>query len=67
MEIEELLSRLSLDEQQLLRWVYEGWTASEIGAELNLDATAVRVRIHRLRKKAKEVLGRASTGGAGHE
>ncbi len=67
MEIESLLSQLSPDEQQLLRWDYEGRTASEIGEELGLDTATVRVRIHRLRKKLKGRSQRVSTGGADNE
>jgi RNA polymerase sigma factor (sigma-70 family) len=67
MDIERLMTLLPPDERQLLRWDYEGWTASEIGLELNLSGATVRVRLHRLRKKAEELLGGEPTGGTDHE
>jgi RNA polymerase sigma factor (sigma-70 family) len=66
-DVERLLAMLPSDERQLLHWDYEGWTAAEIGTELNLSAATVRVRLHRLRKKARGLLGVTPTGGADHE
>jgi RNA polymerase sigma factor (sigma-70 family) len=66
-DVERLLAVLPADERQLLRWDLESWTAAEIGEELNLTAAAVRVRLHRLRRKARELLGGPPTGGADHE
>jgi DNA-directed RNA polymerase specialized sigma24 family protein len=34
----------------------EGWSAAEIGAETGLSAGAVRVRLHRARKKLQASL-----------
>ena len=67
MEIEGLLTQLSTDEQQLLRWDYEERTAAEIGVDLGLDATTVRVRLHRLRRKIKARSQRMPNGGADDE
>ena len=66
-DVERLLAILPADESQLMLWDFEGWTAAEIGGELDLSAAAVRVRLHRLRRKARELLGGTSTGGADHE
>jgi RNA polymerase sigma factor (sigma-70 family) len=67
LDAEHLLSMLPPDARQLLVWDSEGWTASEIGTELNLTAATVRVRLHRARARARDLMGGTPTGGADHD
>jgi RNA polymerase sigma factor (sigma-70 family) len=67
LDAERLLSLLPSDARQLLRWDSEGWTAAEIGVELGLTAATVRVRLHRARARARDLMGGTPTGGADHD
>lgn len=54
---EELLDCLSLQDRAIfLRHYYYGQTAAEIGAALALNPSTVKVRLHRGRKKLKQLL-----------
>jgi DNA-directed RNA polymerase specialized sigma24 family protein len=58
----ERVSRLPPEVRQLLLWDAEGSTAAEIAAELRITPGAVRVRLHRARVLARELLEPAPDG-----
>jgi RNA polymerase sigma factor (sigma-70 family) len=53
LDCREILAQLPAAEAQLLTRHAEGWTAQDIGEELNLTAGAVRVRLSRLLKRVR--------------
>ena len=53
-EIEEILNKLEPAEQQILRWIQEGLTISEIARNLGIAYSAAGVRIFRITKRLKK-------------
>ena len=53
--IKQKLAKLSLEEQQIFKLYYvEGYKIKEISNKLDMKASLVKVKLHRLRKKLRE-------------
>lgn len=50
-----ILDGLDAEDQRLLRLVIEGWTMSEIAEKMDLRYSACAVRLHRIKKKLREL------------
>ena len=56
--IDELMARLTTEEQHLMRMRLDGYSAEEIAAEFDIEPNAVYQRVNRIMKKLKKVNGK---------
>jgi DNA-binding CsgD family transcriptional regulator len=55
--LREVLKALSPGEQQLLRWALDGVSLAEMARRLGLTYSTTGVRLHRLKKHVRKMLG----------
>jgi RNA polymerase sigma factor (sigma-70 family) len=56
MDVERAVQELSADDQKLVQWMRDGLSVSEIARRLQVTYSAAGVRVHRLRKRLRELV-----------
>ena len=57
LDFERALRELNANDLALGTWIHDGFSVSEIAEKLGTTYTAAGVRVHRLKKRLREMLG----------
>jgi RNA polymerase sigma factor (sigma-70 family) len=56
MDVERAVLELNQDDRDLVKWMRDGLSVSEIAARLEVSYSAAGVRVHRLRKRLRDLI-----------